>query len=359
MFALLNGPQTLGTSRPFWSAFLAVLAFALAFPLFADGYTVGNIAYMLVWLFMALGLSLIWGYGGMLSFGQTFFFGVGGYGYGVLAITLGGGATTFAALALAMVLAALAALVLGYFMIWGGIGGVFVGIVTLSATLVLSFFLGQTAGPEWRVGEARLNGYNGMKGMEPLNMPWFGGETLYFEGTPLYYLVLALLLLVYLGLRVLVNSRFGRVVVAIREDPQRVELLGYDTRKYQLAVFVIGSSLAGLSGVLYTSWGQFITPASIGLPAAAMPIVWVAFSGRSDITATLAGSFVILLVFQALTVYSQQLALILMGALLLVTVLAAPEGFMVGVGRWAARLIARRRRGEAPVAAPGLPRVEA
>lgn len=358
MFPLLNGPQTLGTSRPFWVTFVAVFAFALAFPLLADSYTVGNIAYMLVWLFMALGLSLIWGYGGMLSFGQTFFFGIGGYGYGVLAINLGGGAWTFLALLLAMGLAAFAALVLGYFMIWGGIRGVFVGIVTLSATLVLSFFLGQTAGPEWRVGEARLNGYNGMKGMEPLNLPWADGSV-YFEGTPLYYLVLVLLLLVYLGLRVLVNSRFGNVVVAIREDPQRVELLGYDTRKYQLAVFVIGSSLAALSGGLYTSWGQFITPASIGLPAAAMPIVWVAFSGRSDLTATLVGSFVILLVFQALTVYSQQLALILMGALLLVTVLAAPDGFMVGVGRWGARLLARRRSPPAGDASAELPGVKA
>ena len=110
--------------------------------------------------------------------------------------------------------------------------------------------------------------------------------------------LLALILVVYLGLRILLNSRFGNVVVAVREDPQRAELLGYDVRKYQLATFVIGSALAGLSGVLYTSWGQFITPASIGLPAAAMPIVWVAFSGRGDITATLVGSFLVLWAFQ-------------------------------------------------------------
>ena len=53
-------------------------------------------------------------------------------------------------------------------MIWGGISGMFFGIVTLSATLVLAFFLGQTAGPEWHIGAARLNGFNGMKGMDPL-----------------------------------------------------------------------------------------------------------------------------------------------------------------------------------------------
>src|SRR5260370_28425612 len=109
----------------------------------------------------------------MLAVGQSWFFGIRGYGYGVLAINLGGGGMTFVALVLAIALAALAALVLGYFMIWGGVGGVFVGIVTLSATLVLAFFLGHTAGPEWHIGPARLNGFNGMKDMDPLNIPWF------------------------------------------------------------------------------------------------------------------------------------------------------------------------------------------
>jgi urea transport system permease protein len=360
MFKLINGPQTLGNGRAFWISFVIVLAFVLAYPFTADSYTVGNIAYMLLWVFMALGLSLMWGYGGMLSFGQTCFFGIAGYGYGVLAINFGGGGMTIVALVLAVALAALAALVLGYFMIWGGVGGVFVGIVTLSATLVLAFFLGHTAGPEWHIGPARLNGFNGMKDMDPLNIPWFNDSNITFDGTSLYYLVVVLLVAVYLALRVLVNSPFGNVVVAIREDPQRAELLGYDTRKYRLVIFIIGSALAGLSGVLYTSWGQFITPASIGLPAATMPIVWVAFSGRGDITATMVGTFLILMVFQTLTVYSQQAALVLMGMMLLATVLVAPHGFVIGLARFAGRMWRRRRAGvHTPLAAEARPRADA
>lgn len=326
---------------------MLVLAAALLYPVFADSYGVGNTAYLLAYVFMAMGLCLLWGYGGMLSFGQTFFFGIGGYAYGVLALNFGGGGMTFLALALALALAALAAVILGYFMIWGRVGGVFFGIVTLSATLVLAFFFGQTAGPEWKIGNARLNGFNGMKGMDPLTIPWFEGSQIYFEGTYLYYLVVVLIVLVYLALRILVNSRFGNVIVAIREDPQRAELLGYDVRKYQLVTFVIGSTLAGLSGVMYTSWGQFIAPSSIGLPAAAMPIVWVAFSGRSDITAVLVGSFAILYVFQMITVESQQAALVLMGAMMLATVMVAPQGFIVSVsraiGRATGRLAQRRK----------------
>ena len=103
MFQLINGPQTLGASRVFWLPFLAVLVLVLAYPAVADSYDVGNMAYLLTWTFMAMGLCLVWGYGGMLSFGQTFFFGVAGYGYGVLATNLGGeSGTTFLALALAL-----------------------------------------------------------------------------------------------------------------------------------------------------------------------------------------------------------------------------------------------------------------
>ena len=347
MLKLVNGSQTVGNGWPFWLTFLIVLVAALVYPFFADSYDVGNFAYFFIWIFMALGLCLMWGYCGILSFGQTFFFGLAGYSYGVLAINFGGGSMTVLALLLAVMLVAFVAVVLGYFMIWGQIGGVFFGIVTLSTTLVLAFFLGQTAGPEWRIGDARLNGFNGMTGMEPLNVPWFGGETVYFEGSTLYYLAIGLILIVYLALRILLNSRFGNVIVAIREDPDRAELLGYDIRKYKLITFVIGSSLAGLSGVLYTSWGQFITPSSVGLPAAAMPIVWVAFSGRGDITATLLGSFLILVTFQTITVYSQQAALILMGAMLLATVVIAPQGFIIGVARLIGRIF--HRRGATPV----------
>jgi branched-chain amino acid transport system permease protein len=350
MVNLLNGPQTLGRGRAFWSAAAAVLAIALVYPLFVDSYDVGSSAYFLCWVFMALGLCLMWGYNGMMSFGQTFFFGVGGYGYGVIEINLGvaqGGA--MASLVATLGVTAVAAASLGYIMIYGRIGGMFFGIVTYAVTLALAFFLNQTAGPEWHIGAARLNGFNGMQGMDPLALPWFGGD-IDLEGTAFYYFVLVLLVAVYLLLRLLVNSRFGNVLVAIREDPLRAELLGYDVRRYSLVTFVIGSVLGGLSGALYCSWGQFISPSSVGLPAAAMPVVWVAFSGRSDVTATLIGTLLLIAGFQALTIYSEQWALILMGVLLAGTVLIAPDGLIVSL----ANVVARRRARKRTVLRPSL-----
>jgi branched-chain amino acid transport system permease protein len=344
LFRRLEGPQTLGRGRGFWLLFALVMVGAVAYPLFSDGYTVGNTVYFFVWVFIALSLSLIWGYGGSLSFGQTAFFGIAGYGYGVLTLNFGSAyGFTWIALVLAVLLAALFAALLGYFMFFGRIAGVFLGIVTLAVTLMLERFMAQTAGPEWHIGTARLNGFNGMSAMPPLTIPWFDEPIVLFADVGLYYVVLAMLVLVYLGLRILMNSSFGNVIVAIRENPERAEMLGYDIRKYQLVTFVIGAALAGLSGVLYTVWGQYITPSSMGMTAAALPLIWVAVGGRSDLTTTVIGTLVVLSGFQALTIYGSQYALVVMGALLVLTVLIAPSGLVLGIINWIARLVTRKR----------------
>jgi urea transport system permease protein len=329
LISLLQGPQTMGRGPVFWSVFAAVVLAAAALPGVASAFAVTNVAYFLVWVFMALGLSLLWGYTGILSFGQTAFFGLAGYTYGVASINFGDSAIlAWVAFVIALALPALFAALLGYLMFYGGVRDVFVGIVTLSVTLVFETFMAQTAGPEWTIGSARLNGFNGMSAMPPLL--WrFGGHEILFDGPPFFWLALALLVMVYLGLRMLTNSSFGNVLVAIRENPDRAEMLGYNVRLYQLVVFIIGSVLAAMSGVLYTLWGSYITPSSMGLTAAAMPIIWVAAGGRKDLTATVVSTVVLLWVSQGLAVHGSQYALVLMGFILLIVVLFAPEGFVV------------------------------
>ena len=329
----------------FWAAATLLIIVAAAYPFFSKPFAVGNTAYFMVWTFMAMGLGVVWGYAGALSFGQTAFFGLAGYAYGVLTINFGSAyGFTWLALLISVALGGLFALLIGYFMFYGRIRGVFIGIVTLSVTLVFETFMAQTAGPQWRIGDARLNGFNGMSGMPPLTVPWPGGDIALYPGLGLYYVLLVLVVLCYLGLRMLLNAPFGNVLVAIRENPERAEMLGYDTRAYQMMSFALGGALAGMSGVLYTAWGQYITPSSMGLTSAALPIVWVAVGGRRDITATLLGTLAVLFAFQSLTVYGSQYALIVMGALLLVTVLLTPEGLIATAMRWIGCLFGAARR---------------
>ncbi len=341
-FARLQGPQTMGRGPAFWAAMAALGLAAALYPAFSDDYTVGNAAYFMVWTFMAMGLGVVWGYAGALSFGQTAFFGVSGYAYGVLTINVGSAfGFTWLALILSVALGGAFALLIGYFMFYGRIKGVFIGIVTLSVTLVLETFMAQTAGPQWSIGSARLNGFNGMSGMPPLTVPWPGGDILLYSGTALYYVLLAMVVLCYLGLRMVLNAPFGNVLVALRENPERTEMLGYDIRLYQMLAYGLGGTLAGLSGTLYTAWGQYITPSSMGLTAAALPIVWVAVGGRRDITATLLGTVLVIAGFQALTIYGSQYALVVMGALLVFTVLFTPDGLVATAMAWLGRRVRR------------------
>ena len=298
MSGLLNGPQTLGNGRAFWIGALVVFVAALIYPLFSDPYDVGNVAYFFAWIFMALGLCVMWGYCGLLSFGQTFFFGLGGYGMvSSRSTSARRTAAPWPGSRAASRSPLIAAAILGYFMIYGRISGVFFGIVTLSCTLALAFFVGRRPAPEWTIGAARLNGFNGMQGMAPLSLPWFGGD-IDLEETALYYFLAVLLTdrvsaSAYPG-----DSRFGNVLVAIREDPHAPNCSATTCASTRLATFVLGSALGDSVGAVLLL-GQFIAPSSIGLPAAAAPVVWVAFSGRSDLTATLVGTFVLLFVFQS------------------------------------------------------------
>jgi len=308
-----------------WRAIPWVLALLL--PLVIDEVAVGNLAYCLVWAFSALGLALMWGHGGILSFGQTAFFGVAGYTFGVITLNFGDTwVSSWGGVFGGLLLSVLLAFVLGYMIFYGRIRGVFIGILTLSVTLVLETFMAQTAGPKWAIGEARLNGYNGMSGMPPLSIPWPGDDVFYLEGTSFYYVVVVLLALAYILSRRLLQSKFGLSLAAVRENPQRAEMLGIDIRRQQMLVFVAGGALAGMSGVLYTAWGSYITPSSMGLTSAAMPVIWVATSGRKSLGGVILGTTLLVWLSQALAIYGSQYALILLGAILLFVVLAAPQG---------------------------------
>ena len=189
----VDGPQTMWNGPASWATFAVLIALAAVAPLFTGPYVASNLAYFLSWTFMALGLSLLWGYTGVLSFGQTAFFGLAGYSYGVVSINLGDAyGLTWLAVLVALLMAAALAAVLGYFMFYGGIRDVFVGIVTLSVTLVFETFMAQTAGPEWAIGRARLNGFNGMSGMPPLTIPMRGGDII-LDGNTFLWFELALL----------------------------------------------------------------------------------------------------------------------------------------------------------------------
>jgi branched-chain amino acid transport system permease protein len=263
---------------------LVGLAFMLLTPRFAELDTVLDLTVYMIMAILALSLALIWGYGGILCFGQSAFFGLGAYTYAIAMFNIGESTAPFL---LAIILPAAFAALLGYFMFYGRISDVYLGVITLTVTLILFNSVNSTAGPEFHIGAARLGGFNGIPGIPPLNVPFNESAVIDLQG--MFYLATGALLLTYFGLRLLLASQFGRIIVGIRENERRAELLGYDPRAYKLATFTIGGALAGFAGCLFANWGNFVSPTIFGLAQSAQIIIWVIVGGRGTLIGPVIG----------------------------------------------------------------------
>jgi branched-chain amino acid transport system permease protein len=137
--------------------------------------------------------------------------------------------------------------------------------------------------------------------------------------------------------------KLGRVIVASKENEQRVLLLGYDARGYKLFTFVLGAAIAGLAGCLYANWGAFTSPTIFGLAQSAQIIIWVIVGGLG----TLVGPVVGCVAIQWLTtqIGTQQIinSNLVLGGILVVFVLLVPKGIVPGIG-WVGAAIAGRLR---------------
>ena len=253
-------------------------------PILFELDTVLNVTVYMIMAVLALSLALIWGFGGILCFGQSAFFGLGAYTYAIAMINLG---ESTLPLILSILVPALFAALLGYFIFYGRISDVYLGVITLTVTLILFNSINSTAGPEFHIGSARLGGFNGIPGIPPLNAPFLKAWPVDLEG--MFYLASASLLIVYFGLKALLASRFGRIIVGIRENERRAELLGYDPRAYKLATFTIGAAIAGYAGCLFANWGAFVSPTIFGLAQSAQIIIWVIIGGRGTLIGPILG----------------------------------------------------------------------
>jgi urea transport system permease protein len=317
---------------------VVMVAVALVVPQVVEEFGLLQLTVFAALCILALSLGVVWGYGGILCFGQSAFFGLGAYAYAVTAINLG---ESTVAVILAVAVPAGFAASLGYFMFYGRLSDVYLGVITLSVTLIFFNLMNSTAGDAYRVGKARLNGFNGMPSLPTLNVPGDPGRVL--DPTETFYVVMALLVIVYLGLHVLMASHFGRVVVAIRENEVRCELLGYDVRLHKLLIFTVGGGIAGLAGCLFANWGAFVSPTVFSLAMTSQIIIWVIVGGLG----TLVGPIIGCLIMQYLTTMlgTQQLANtnLIFGIIFLVFVLLVPRGLVPTLGRLGGQVFGKAR----------------
>jgi ABC-type branched-subunit amino acid transport system permease subunit len=308
-------------------------------PVVVDLVTLLEVSIYVVYAILGLSLGFIWGYGGILCFGQAAFFGLGAYTYAVTAINVGESTGPFL---LAILLPLVFAALLGAMMFYGRISDVYMGVITLVVTLILFKFINSTANETWIVGKARLGGFNGIPAFPTLNVPGDAGALL--DPEQFFYVAMFFLLLVYFGLHWLMTTRFGRVVVAIRENEVRAELLGYDVRLYKTAVFAIGGGIGGLAGALFANWGNFVSPGLFSLAQSATIIIWVIVGGLGTMIGPVVGAVLI----QYITTLLGQQGVInnafVLGGILVLFVLLLPKGLMPALGQVLTRLRRAPRR---------------
>ena len=299
-------------------AFILVSLGLVALPalLVATGqeFYLGLLTRIMIYALAATSLNLVLGYGGMVSFGHAAFLGIGGY---VVAIAAQHGiGNAWVAWPMALGTVALLAAITGAISL--RTQGVHFLMITLAlAQMVYYVFVS-------------MRGYGGDDGLAMSRRSNFGWEAWWPTrgDTGFYYLALALLALALLLVHRLIQSRFGRVLIGVRENEARMSTIGFPVYRYKLVAFVIAAMLCGLAGVLNVELNRFISPSVMHWSQSGMLMVMVIVGGLGRPWAGVVGAAVFLGLEEVLSHYTERWQLP-MGILLLALVLARVAGWRV------------------------------
>jgi branched-chain amino acid transport system permease protein len=303
---------------------VALLAFS---PLLLDLYGLSVITYIVVYGVAAISLQLLWGRGGQLSFGHAAFFGIGAYTYAIFSLKLQ--VPTGFALLLSVLVSAIVALAIGYFLFFGGVRGAYFSVITLAIALIAN---------QLAISWTPVTGGNaGLIGVPGLTLSIFGLELDF--STPLggFFLALSVLAIALTVTWLIHFSRIGLIFTAIREDETRASFMGYRTPAYLTGLLVISVTLAGLAGATFSAVSNYAAPDMLGAILSVEMLTWVAVGGRNYVAGALVGVVALrLLNIQVSTVLPTSWPLIVGGFFVLV-VLLLPAGLVGSAVRVAKR----------------------
>ena len=310
-----------------------------------DSYSLTIIGKYLCFAMLAVALDLVWGYCGILSLGHAAFFSLGGYAMGMYLMRQIGARGTygdpllpdfmvflnwdelpwfwygfdmfwFAGL---MVLLApgILAFVFGWFAFRSRVSGVYLSIITQALTyaLMLAFFR----------NEMGFGGNNGLTDFKDIL-----GYPLASEATRVSLMLasgVSLLVSLVLCQRLL-STKFGRVLVAVRDSESRTRFLGYRVEHFKLVTFVVSAMIAGLAGALYVPQVGIINPGEFSPLASIEVVVWVALGGRGSLYGAALGAIVVNAAKTFFTGFYPEAWLFFLGAIFVISTLYLPRGIL-------------------------------
>ena len=310
-----------------------------------SAYGIVLIGKYLCYAMLALAVDLIWGYCGILSLGHAAFFSLGGYAMGMYLMRQIGPRGVYGypilpdfmvflnwrslpwfwygfnhfvfALAMMALVPASLALVFGWLAFRSRVTGVYFSIITQALTyaLMLAFFRNN-------MGFGGNNGFTDFKDIL--------GFDLHSDGTHVVLLVVtaAALAASYVACRVIVESRAGRVIRAIRDAESRTRFLGYPVESFKLWLFVFSAAIAGIAGALYVPQVGIINPSEFAPINSIEAVIWVAVGGRGTLYGAIAGAVVVNYAKTYLTGAFPEVWLYALGALFVLVTLFLPRGII-------------------------------
>jgi branched-chain amino acid transport system permease protein len=300
----------------------------------AEGYMLSLLTRVMILALAAMSLDFILGYGALVSFGHAAFLGIGAYAVGILSSH--GSEDLLVQVPVALAASAAFALVTGAISL--RTKGVYFIMITLAFGQML-FFLATS-----------LASYGGDDGMTLPERSRIAGSALLESDAAFYWVCFICLLVIYAGSRMMVVSRFGRVLRGTRDNMVRMEAIGFSPFRYQLAAYVISGMVAGLAGCLLANQSEFVSPAYMTWQRSGELIFMVVLGGLGTLHGAILGAAAFLLLEEFLPEILHLLAFMLpediraqlvenwkmiFGPLLILVVLFARGGIMGGImGLW-------------------------
>lgn len=297
-------------------AFLVVAPVVL--PMVADQFWVGILTEILIWSLLAASVNLLFGYVGLLSFGQALYFGMGMYGVAIGIAKLGLG--FWGGLAFGCTLAVAMSAVAGIFAVrltWH-----YFAIITVVFSLIF-YFLAMTLKP-------LTGGDDGTSFTPPPMLVLGDSEYGVADPTIQYFFILSAVALCYALKAMIIRSAFGRALIAIRENDRRAELIGLNVYWLRLQAFIFAGFLAGMSGALYALFGRYASASYMFYHVSGEAVVWAIIGGAGTLLGPLFGTGLLILVREELSSVWEHYPL-LVGVIAIAVVIFAPKGL---VGLW-------------------------
>lgn len=300
---------------------LAALVLLLAFPLLEQPFYTELLAKTLLFGIFAMSLDLLVGYTGLVSLGHAAYFGIAAYCAAMLAPKYEA-AEFWLAFPTAVAISAVSALVVGLFVL--RTRGIYFIMVTLAFAQMAFYLFHDT-----KLGGGSDGVYLNLKpdaslfGVKPMDLD---------NPLHLYYLIVAVLVLVYLFLRLLLRSPFGKVLVGIKSNEHRMQSMGYRTFTYKLAAFSLAGGLAGAAGYLYAVLFGFVTPELLSWHQSGNVLLMVILGGMGNLVGALLGALAFVAMQEVFSAWTKHWQLV-MGSVIVLAVLFLPGGLSALPGR--------------------------